>query len=93
MDLSEIYSGNRLHAKGLCSETLKCMGLAGSLQHVNIGHERKTTALHSCSTFTFHFAFYTGCAKSLTWVLFLFFFLLSTDGSDGKHDGVYAKRG
>lgn len=25
-------------------------GLAGSLQHVNIGHERKTTALHSCST-------------------------------------------
>lgn len=25
VELSEIYSGNRLHAKGLCSETLKCM--------------------------------------------------------------------
>lgn len=53
-------------------------GLAGSLQHVNIGHERKTTVLHSCSTASLFIL------DVLNHWLGYYLFLLSTDGSDGK---------
>lgn len=53
-------------------------GLAGSLQHVNIGHERKTTVLHSCSSASLFIL------DVLNHWLGYYLFLLSTDGSDGK---------
>lgn len=53
-------------------------GLAGSLQHVNIGQERKTTVLHSCSSASLFIL------DVLNHWLGYYLFLLSTDGSDGK---------